>query len=198
MGESCNFGSNEFALWNGIAEKGCEEASKALSLMFGRPVTMTADVKACLPVCDLSNLENPNEDVIGARLVLSGDVAGEILFILPAAAWNRWKRDLIPDESPSPLETSAFAEVANIAGAFFIQNLSNVTALKMNFSPPQVLQDMFATVFEETLITISEETSEILVVETRLSISKTQINGFLFLIPSRTTIEKITKKLERL
>lgn len=188
---------NEPALWNAIALKGCEEASEALSRMFNHPVKMIGECRARLPISEAARLENPEEQVIGARLVLKGEVSGEILFMIPAASWNHWKSRLLGNEPQPVLELSAFAEVANIAGAFFIQNLSDKISLKMNFSPPEVMQDMFATVFEETLIKMSEEALEIFVIKTRLSISGEEVGGFLFFIPSKTAIEQITKRLNR-
>lgn len=190
------FGGKESALWNEIAFLGCQEASEALSRMFQHPVLMSAAVKARLPIPEVAQVENPEEAVIGARLVLKGDASGEILFILPTEAWNHWKSRLLGDSPSLELEWSAFSEVANIAGAFFIQNLSDKTSLKMNFSPPEVVRDMFATAFEETLIQMSEEAAEILVVETRLSVSGADIQGYLFFIPSQAAIDKIMQKWE--
>jgi len=194
MGDNRNFDEKRLVVWNAIAEKGSQEASEALSRLFNLPVKMMGSVKAYLPIPEVSRVENPEEEVLGARLVLTGDVTGEILFIIPVAAWTSWKCHLLPGPASLDLETSAFAEVSNIAGAFFTMNLSNKTALKMNFTPPEVIQDMFATAFEDTLVQISEEAHDVLIIETRLSISGDEVQGYLFFIPSQSSIELITRK----
>lgn len=184
-------------VWKLIVRRGCEEASTALEEMLHMPLAMTGAIIGFVPITKMPFLAgNPEQIVTGARLVFSGDISGHMLLILPMESWEMCKNLLLSQahgEQSEELEVSAFAEMANIACSFFISNLANVATLTIHFTPPEVIRDMTATVLEDTLIQLSGETTELLTIETTFSSGGTAITGYLFFIPSPSSVKRITQ-----
>jgi len=192
---SSNFQELQQQVWKEIIRKGCSEASAALEQMLGFPLKMTGVVAGTIPVAKITFLAgDPEKIVVGARLHFSGDIAGHMILILWPESWDKCKKALMPMVGDKDLEASAFAELANVTCSFFIMNLANITNLSINFTPPEVMEDMTATVLEDTLIKFGEEASELLTIETTFSSPDVEIKGFLFFIPSQASIKTITQR----
>lgn len=183
------------AVWKEITNRGCSEASAALSEMLKVPLRMTGMVAGRVPITKIPFLTgDPERVVTGARLAFSGDISGHMILILWPESWEECRHLLLPKGRDAELETSAFAEMANLACSFFISSLANLTHMVIHFTPPEVMEDMTATVLEDTLIKFSEESADLLTVETTFTSSGAQIKGFLLFIPSHASVKTITQR----
>jgi chemotaxis protein CheC len=190
-------------VWKTIVKKGCQEASDILKDFFKTPLHMTGMVMGFVPISKMFFLAgNPEEIVKGARMVFSGDIHGHMLLILTAKSWEVCRRILLEQipqaekasQNQEELELSAFSEMANIACSYFMVNLANTTGFNIHFTPPEVMDDMTATVLEETLVELSEDEESLLTVETTFAGEKEEMKGYLFFIPSPNSVRRITEK----
>ena len=184
-------------VWKAIVRKGTEETSQALQSFLKRPIQMTSAVMGFLPISKILFLTGqPDQVVTSARLIFSGDIEGHMFLILPLTSWEECKKKLLKgtEKDQSELEISAFAEMANITCSFFISALANMTGLTIHFTPPEVITEMAAAVFEETLVQLSLETQELLTVETTFFSHESEIKGFFFFIPLPSSVKVITQR----
>ncbi len=197
MPGSSRFEEIQEKVWKAIVKKGSEDTSQALQSLLNKPIQMTSAIMGFLPISKILFLTGePDRVVTCARLVFSGDIEGHMFLILPLKSWEECKNLLLKGiEQPAPeLEISAFAEMANIACSFFVSTLANMTGLTIHFTPPEVLTEMAAAVFEETLIQLSSETQELLTIETTFFSQDSEIKGFFFFIPFPSSIKVMTQR----
>jgi len=88
--------------------------------------------------------------------------------------------------------------MANITCSFFIINLADMTKTAIYFTPPEVMEDMSATIMQETLVNFSEESQELLTIETPFSSRHVAMTGFLFFIPSELSTRNILQYVSKI
>lgn len=198
------FEQSQLNIWKKIVNLGCSNASQALREMLGVALDMTGAVLAFMPLDKIPFLAgNPEEVVFGSRVLFFGDISGQMLLILPMDSAKQLVDVLMgltlgTCESFHEVEISAIAEVCNIVSSCFIKDLANFTYLNIRLTPPEVIQDMTATVLEGPLIALSLQTDKALTIETTFSAEGFQIKGYFFFMPDVASIERIITRFREL
>lgn len=199
-----SFEKGHLNIWKKIVNLGCSNSSKAMREMLGVDLDMTGAVLAFMPLAKIPLLAgNPEELVFGARVVFFGDISGHMLLILPTDSSKQLVNILMGHSIENnvvfgEVEISAIAEICNILSACFIRDLANFTHLNIHLTPPEVVEDMTATVLEGPLVTLSLKADKALTIETTFSTDLQQIKGYFFFIPDMDSIERIVTRFKDL
>lgn len=180
-----------------IVPRGCADVSSRLSEMLHFPIDASGLVVGPIPIAEVPLLAgDPESSVLAARVILTGRVSGNMVFMLTSASWDACQGELLAGLSAAGIGLSAFAELANIACSAFITHLSDKVGLPISFAPPDVMDDMAATVLEEALIQFSEA-RELFAVEMTLSSEKIQMKGYLFFMLSEEGVQFLLQQRKK-
>jgi chemotaxis protein CheC len=181
-----------------IVHVGCQQVSTGLSKLLNIPIKVEGTVIGFIPIAEIPMLTGDPEGMVNAaRVALGGELSGYMIFMLTAKSWEICKKLLIDESSAPSMELSAFAELANIACSCFISNLSDRVQLAIPFSPPEVMEDMTATVLQDTLVMFSDAPT-LLTVEITLTSQKARLKGYLFFIPAEESFRNLATLYSRI
>jgi chemotaxis protein CheC len=136
-------------------------------------------------------VDNPEAETVGVYLLLGDDLAGEAILILSLAD-AMYLTDWLLEERPGTttqlgeLECSALAEAGNQVLSAFLNALSEFTDTPLRLSPPAVMVDMLATVFEAVAMSAGASTDELLVIETELVNIESDLSLQFWVLPATT------------
>lgn len=120
-----------------------------------------------------SQVDDPESETVGVYLLLGDDLPGEAILILSLAD-AMYLADWLLEERPGTttqlgdLECSALAEAGNQVLSSFLNALSEFTGTPLRLSPPALMVDMLATVFEAIAMSAGSATDDLLIIETEL------------------------------
>jgi chemotaxis protein CheC len=127
-----------------------------------------------LPIGQLGlRADDPETETVGVYLLMGDDLPGEAILILSledAMYLADWLLEQRPGTTThlSDLECSALAEAGNQVLSSFLNALSEFTGTPLRLSPPAVMVDMLATIFEAIAMSAGATTNELLIIETEL------------------------------
>lgn len=187
--------------WDALRELGnigAGNATTALSQLLGeRLIRMTSPSVALPTVAELSDhLGRPDEPVCAVFQRVSGDLSGQVAFVLgrsaadavlstllqgfgaaPAAAWKP-----LAERDPGDLEASALLELGNIVLTAYLNALSELTSLRLVPSVPAAASDMLGAVLSSMMAEMETE-ERVLVIETSLRDERSEVSGYLLFFP---------------
>lgn len=117
--------------------------------------------------------DDPETETVGVYLLMGDDLPGEAILILSVED-AMYLADWLLEQRPGTttqlddLECSALAEAGNQVLSSFLNALSEFTGTPLRLSPPAVMVDMLATVFESIAMSAGATTDELLIIETEL------------------------------
>jgi chemotaxis protein CheC len=127
-----------------------------------------------LPISQLNTrAEDPETETVGVYLLLGDDLPGEAILILSLEN-AMYLADWLLEQRPcttthlGELECSGLAEAGNQVLSSFLNALSEFTGTPLRLSPPAVMVDMLATVFEAVAVSAGATSDELLIIETEL------------------------------
>ena len=139
---------------------------------------------------------DPETETVGVYLLLGDDLPGEAILILSLSD-AMYLADWLLEERPGTtthlgeLECSALAEAGNQILSSFLNALSEFTGTPLRLSPPAVMVDMLATVFEAIAMSVGATTDELLIIKTELVNIESDLSLQFWVMPS-TTMESIS------
>jgi len=120
-----------------------------------------------------SQVDDPETETVGVYLLLGDDLPGEAVLI-SSLADAMYLADWLLEKRPGTttqlgdLECSALAEAGNQVLSSFLNALSEFIGTPLRLSPPAVMVDMLATIFEAIAMSAGATTDELLIIETEL------------------------------
>ncbi len=117
--------------------------------------------------------ENPETETVGVYLLMGDDLPGEAILILSLAD-AMYLADWLLEERPGTtthlgeLECSALAEAGNQVLSSFLNALAEFTGTPLRLSPPALMVDMLATVFEAVAMSAGATSDELLIIKSEL------------------------------
>ncbi|MBI2560399.1 MAG: hypothetical protein HYW14_04620 [Planctomycetes bacterium] len=193
---------NHLRVINIIFGLSIDHASRTLSktLKTGAKIEM---VRAS--VIDISKIteqmnENPRE-VSGAFVSLEGDVPLKLLFLIPLQGVFRLTDLFMRKPIGTTTEFNEFTEsVVQEVGNILASSISNVMVsdfgVKTSLSSPTVRNDFAGTIFSMFVMEEAMITDDLLLIETRFEVSKTELECCLFLLPRISSLEATIGKIE--
>jgi chemotaxis protein CheC len=180
-----------------IGNIGAGNAATALAKMMNKKVDMNVPKINVLEFKDINEILGGAENlVVGILLRVTGDLQGNIMFILdiPSA---RLLVDLMMGEGNSEstefsdIEQSALKEIGNILSGSYLSALSSLTNLLIMPSIPDLAIDMAGAILSVILIQLGQMGDHALVIETEFTTELDGVKGHFFLIPDPGSLSTI-------
>lgn len=184
-----------------IGNIGAGNAATALSKMLGRKVDMEVPKVRIVEFRDVSDILGGAEmTVVGILLNVSGDIKGNILFVLQIDAAHLLVNMLMgkPLENTddfNEIEISALKEIGNILSGSYISALSELTSLDIKPSVPNMAIDMAGAILSVPAIEFGKVGDTVLYIETEFKEGSNRVIGDFFLIPDIGSYETMLKAL---
>lgn len=185
-----------------IGNIGTGNAATALSTLTGKKIEITVPNAETVPIEKIVFMfPQPEDIVIGIRMVVKGDVDIDILLILDRHAAKKILADLLGSNCEDitqldEMSVSALKEIGNIMCGSYITALAEFTQLYLDPLPPELSIDMLVAIVSEAILASSNYEDEAIFVETELTVEEIKsATSQMFLIPGKGSLEKIFSKV---
>ncbi len=183
-----------------IGNIGSGNAATALASMIDKKIDMEVPQVKILEFKDVTDILGGAEiPVAGIYFELSGDIDGNIMFILNLESACNLVNMLFNRENTKTeledMDLSALSEVGNILAASYVNSLSNLTSLTLKISIPSISIDMAGAILSVPAIEFGQIADNVLFIETQFEEGNNKVIGDLFLIPKMDSFNKILQKL---
>jgi len=185
-----------------IGTIGAGNAATALSKMINKEVVMNVPTVNILEFNKVNEiLGDPEIPVVGIIFELSGDLHGNIMFVLKFKAARvllslLFNSDIKKEERFSDNERSALMEVGNILSGSYLSAIAQLTKLKIIHSVPDIAIDMAGSILSVPAIQFGKMGDSTLYIETEFYEGPKMVVGDFFLIPDMDSYDKLFKSLE--
>jgi chemotaxis protein CheC len=185
-----------------IGNIGAGNAATALAKLLNRKIDMDVPRAKILEFKDVNEILGGAElPVVGILLKVSGDLTGNIMFILQQQAAALLVNMLMgrPLDSEqrefSEIELSALKEIGNILAGSYLSSLSALTNLKIISSVPDLAIDMAGAILSVPAIEFGKVGDTVLYIETEFSEGSARVVGDFFLVPDYDTYDVLLNAL---
>lgn len=184
-----------------IGNIGAGNAATALARLLNRRISMDVPRTKILEFKDVSEILGSAElPVVGVLLKVTGDLTGNIMFILKQQAAEMLVKMLMGDlhndtDGYSELEISAFKEIGNILTGSYLSALSELTKLKIMPSIPDLAIDMAGAILSVPAIEFGKVGDTVLYIETEFTDGCNRVVGDFFLVPDFDTYDVLLRAL---
>jgi len=180
---------------------GFGRAASSLSQLTGHRVMLEVPSVSIHPIAMLDTVLGRvvAQDIATVHQIFSGAVAGDALLILSHAAAGTLK-ELLTDEAPLPLSVDASArevltEVGNVLLNACLGTFGNLLNVQVSFSVPHLNLDTLRGLLGSLLIN-REGLQYALVVHAGFRLRDAEVTGFLVIVLSVTSLDKLLRSLE--
>ena len=194
-----NENSEYFDVLKEIGNVGAENASAAFAMMLGQKVEVSVPKVRILDFKDAGGAIGGEEQIMaGIYLMVEGDVAGGMMFLLNKGAAGRLVGILMGDTSRnedaelSEIEASALKEIGNIITSSYLSSIADMTSMRIHPSVPSLCVDMAGAILSVPAIEFGMMCDKLLLIETRFS---SEVEGYLILVPDIESYDKILEAL---
>lgn len=187
-----------------VGNIGSGNAATALAKMMNRKINMDVPKVNVLEFKDVSEiLEGAETLVVGILLRMTGDLTGNIMFILDIKSARMLVNLLMGDSTSSSnendefteIERSALKEIGNILAGSYLSALSTLTNLLIMPSIPDLAIDMAGAILSVPAIEFGKVGDTVLYIETEFSDGCSKVVGDFFLIPDIESYDILLKTL---
>lgn len=184
-----------------IGNIGAGNAATALAKLLNRKIDMDVPRAKILEFKEVSEtLGGAELLVVGILLKVSGDLTGNIMFILQHKAATMlvnmlMGRPLEDTREFSEIDISALKEIGNILAGSYLSSLSTLTNLKIMPSVPELAIDMAGAILSVPAIEFGKVGDTVLYIETEFSEGCEKVVGDFFLVPDFDTYDVLLKAL---
>lgn len=175
-----------------IGNIGAGNAATALAKMLNKKVDMDVPKAKILEFKDVSDILGGAEMlVVGILLKVTGDLTGNIMFILSFEAAHSLVDLLMGNTTAnsgeaqefSEIELSALREIGNILAGSYLSAMSTLTNLNIMPSVPDMAIDMAGAIVSVPAIEFGKIGDTVLYIETEFLEGETRVVGDFFLVP---------------
>ncbi len=185
-----------------IGNIGAGNAATALAKLLNRKIDMDVPRAKILEFKEVNEMLGGAElPVVGILLKVTGDLTGNIMFILQQQAAALLINmlmgrplDTVLSEF-SEIEISALKEIGNILAGSYLSSLSALTNLKIICSVPDLAIDMAGAILSVPAIEFGKVGDTVLYIETEFSEGCARVVGDFFLVPDYDTYDVLLKAL---
>ena len=189
-----------------IANIGAGHAATALAALLNRPIVQSVPNVMLLPLNDMpKQLGGAEKLVVAGLLDITGDLAGFFMIVLEfeqadkiiSMMLDKKIRPLKPGSIRkfSAIEKSVISETVNILGGSYMTAISEMTNLKATPSTPFLSVDMVGAVLGIAIAEAGKTGDFAIFFQSELCNEKDRIIGDLFLIPDKSSCDKILESL---
>jgi chemotaxis protein CheC len=184
-----NLSNNQLDVLREIGNIGAGNAATALASMLHKKVDMDVPKSKILDFKEVDEiLGQPDTVVIGILLSVTGDITGNIMFILDYDAARLlvnmlMGKNLNDTTEFGDMELSALKEIGNILAGSYLSALSGLTNLNIMPSVPDLAIDMAGAILSVPAIEFGKVGDSVLYIETAFREGSQKVVGDFFLIP---------------
>ncbi|MGE5381137.1 MAG: chemotaxis protein CheC [Methylocystaceae bacterium] len=184
-----------------IGNIGAGNAATALAQLINTKIDMTVPKISILPFNEVPTLVGgPDMPVTAIFLLVQGDAAANILFMLPVAS-ARILVDMVmcqptgSNDHFNEIEQSALMEIGNILAATYLNAMASFTALSFRPSVPALAFDMAGAILDTVLAQLGQVGDHVLLLETDFKKDDQEVVGHFFLLPEPGALDLILAAL---
>lgn len=183
-----------------IGNIGAGNAVTSLAKMIDKKVDMAVPKVKIMGFDKVSQILGGEEIiVVGILLSVTGDLTGNMMFILDNYAARQLVNILLGSDSTSlqfdEMELSALKEIGNILTGSYLNALAGLTNLRILPSIPELAIDMAGAILSVPAIEFGKVGDSVLYIETEFSEGITKVFGDFLLIPDVDSYEVLLKAL---
>ena len=169
---------------------GAGNAAGALSQLLKHNVEVTIPDLLLVPLNDVTGkiVDDPSTPIVCIPMDFSGDITGQIFFIMPEKDAETFTDILFLKAPPGvergeKIDMEAIAEIGNIVTGVYLDALESFSKLSIIHSAPKISFDMAQALLDESLIVAKGEQDEILVVINTFYTKNGEFRVFLLIVP---------------
>lgn len=200
MNQHISFDEDFMEKLKSIASEGVHHAASGFSGMVGRKIQFNHPVAKLVPILSIPDLVGrPDEDAVGIYLRFMGDMAGQIMMIIPHKKALELA-DLLLDipqgttQHLGSLERSALGELGNLCGSFFLNSFAGKVNADFRPSPPAVMVDMIGAILDILVATTGSIGEQALLVQANFMDGSRCVEAGFWVIPDLESLEDLIKK----
>lgn len=200
MQDTVPFDQDLLEILKTIAGKGIKNAAYGFSGMIGRKIEVSNPVARLVPLLSIPDIVGgPDDDAVGIYLRFEGDMAGQIMIIMPYQKALELV-DLLMElpqgatKNLGSLERSALGELGNLCGTFFLNSLSKMVDASFRPSPPAVMVDMIGAILDVVVATTGGVSEHVLLMQANFMDGSRSVEANFWVIPDMNALQGLIKK----
>lgn len=181
-----------------VANIGAGHAATALSTLTATRIMISVPMVNIVPPGDFVPELTPGVEIVAVKMVMSGDIGGQTVFLLAIPAGLRLAERMLrrrrgTSESLGQLEQSALKEAGNILAGAYLTALSEFLDMRLMLSPPKLTTGQAAEALKTLGDHAPQAESPILCVETEFFLEEPveSLHGFFLLVPDQNAFDAI-------
>lgn len=186
-----------------IGNIGAGHAACSLSHLLNKTISMNVPNVHFAPFEEIMELSGGAERIVASVFLrFSGDVNGNMFFVLPVDQATRFVRALVAEDfsfanPPYPeIALSAYQEIGNILAGSYLSALSDFLNIRIAPSVPEVAIDMFGAIISFGLLEISRVADYAIAIDAEIKDHEANdqnesIKGHFFLLPDPESLQYI-------
>lgn len=184
-----------------IGNIGAGNAATALAKMLDKKIDMKVPQIRVMKFSEVSDvLGGAETEVAGILLGVTGDINGNILFVLDLLSARRLVNILMGNAVNAEItfdsmECSALQEIGNILAGSYLSSLSNLTNLKILSDIPGLAIDMAGAILSVPAIEFGRSSDTVLYIENEFTYGTDSVIGDFFLVPDEVSYGRLLSAL---
>lgn len=184
-----------------IGNIGAGNAATALAKLLDKKIDMKVPQIRVMKFSEVSDvLGGAETEVVGIQLGVTGDINGNILFVLDLISARRLVNILMGNSvnqeiTFDSMECSALQEIGNILAGSYLSSLSNLTNLKILSDIPGLAIDMAGAILSVPAIEFGKSSDTALYIENEFLYGSDSVIGDFFLVPDEASYIRLLKAL---
>jgi chemotaxis protein CheC len=200
MDEVMSFEPHVMERLNSIAKEGIDNAAYGFSEMVGRKIQFSKPQATLVPILTIPQIVGkPDDDAVGIYLRFMGDLAGQIMMIVPHHKALELA-DLLMDvpqgttQHLGSLERSALGELGNLCGSFFLNSIAKMVGADFRPSPPAVMVDMVGAILDVVVVTSGGIGEQALLMQANFMDGSRCVEADFWVIPDMNSLHEVVMK----
>jgi chemotaxis protein CheC len=178
-----------------LANIGSGNAGTALGTMLGKSVDISVPTAAALPLDEAVAIAGePDAMRYGVVVPIVGDFEAIVVLLFPEEDAQKLC-GIYGIEPSTPDGYSMLGEVGNILGTNYINVLAQMVGMELEPAPPQVVEDMLASILSTVLIGRGEDIDEALILDSNLLVEEEECSLSFLLLPNHGGIKELLGRL---
>lgn len=200
MDEKIAFDPHALERLSSLASEGIDNAAFGFSGMVGRKIQFSKPTATLVPILTIPQIVGkPDDDAVGIYLRFMGDMAGQIMMIVPHQKALELA-DLLIDVPQGTtrhlgsLERSALGELGNLCGSFFLNSIARMVDADFRPSPPVVMVDMVGAILDVVVVTTGGLGDQALLMQANFMDGSRSVEADFWVIPDLNSLQTLIVK----
>lgn len=145
-----------------------------------------------VPLSQAARVFGPEDaTAVAIQLAFAGDLAGQILLLLDEGSAQSLVGWCVPGPQGPEMQASVLAEVGNVSGSAFVNEIADLFGLQIAVSPPEVVADLAGAILGSVLPAAEAVPGQALMVQTEFAGAGTDVRGLFLLMPDAPSLERL-------